>query len=108
VRTAARRRSTSTESSSTTLDPYISSLKVRCSASFEASAAHTIEVRVLGTKNAASSDKLVDLDAVVVAQQALGELVHRWKDGVHEDGYGDVRNSTVRRSTDVGTSTGGG
>jgi hypothetical protein len=108
VRTAARRRSTSTESSSKTLDLYTSGHKVRCSASFDASAAHTIEVRVLETKNAASSGKRVDLDAVVVAQQALGEAVHRWKDGVHEDGYGDVRNSTVRRSTDAGTSTGGG
>jgi hypothetical protein len=52
-----------------TLDLYTPTLTFRqvlYSASFDASAAHTIEVRVLGTRNASSSGTRVDLDAVVV------------------------------------------
>jgi hypothetical protein len=54
-----------------TLDLYTSTdvfRQIAFSASFDSSTAHTIEVRVLSTKNAASSGKRVDLDAVVVAQ----------------------------------------
>jgi large repetitive protein len=52
-----------------TLDLYASSIQARqivYSASFASSAAHTIEVRVLGTRNASSTGYRVDLDAVVV------------------------------------------
>ena len=54
-----------------TVDLYASSLRVGqvvYSAAFAESGAHTLEVRVLGTKRAASNGTRVDIDAVIVMQ----------------------------------------
>lgn len=54
-----------------TLDLYSSTVRPRrilYAVTFDAGATHTIEVRVLGTKNPSSSGTRVDMDAVVVMQ----------------------------------------
>ncbi len=54
-----------------TVDLYASSVQARAigyAVTFASSGTHTIEVRVLGTKRAASSGTRVDVDAVVVMQ----------------------------------------